>query len=454
MNTNEKLDNIKQTLQTIDKDDDDSFMKLLDVLKINDILSNPSYIFNLSNLFLDRTDLPYVEKRLFEQVNLFYGLIQRFGKDSQIKWLKNIEHDQKNSIIIGSVPYHDIIGTDFVVKNVALYDKDSDQYVIDTKIDSDFRTDQQISVSCKINFCVIFAVMKQTDDISKTHIQPFLVKIRDTKGNLLPGVVIDHSSNGSVLNRTQIIKFCGFKVKSKCIMNKKRVKSSNDVIDIFLILKLIVASKAIQTCRKTLDLIHQYISNDYMFTDTSSIRWIDFPHTKNIFDRFEYNYTYASNLVKKTKMLLGECLISGSPPPIELIEMINCAKIFCTEMARNTIYEIQSNMGTICTHIDIIPKIDPLPYIRYIVQEGESGILRHCMARHCLKYFVNHKIKFFMDLLCGYRSFTELLLILLLMFHICIDTKIRRYSESASWILNYENIMALSQARIMHILRS
>ncbi len=58
------------------------------------------------------------------------------------------------------------------------------------------------------------------------------------------------------------------------------------------------------------------------------------------------------------------------------------------------------------------------------------------------------------DIYRGRRTVTELILILLLLLQIMIDKKIRGNSYEKAWLMNYENVMALSQVRIMQIVRS
>lgn len=440
-------------------DNDASYTQSINRLKLDDLIADPSHIFLFSDMFLEESAFSAIEDRILEQVALFYGLIFRFGKESHIKWLKQIEQNQNNSAIAGAVPRADTSGIEsgFLIKNTAEYEEQTDTYIINTTDDS--TSNLLLNNSSKINYCIIFVDMKNTghlipeSEIKVIHknIQPFLIRIRNIKGELLHGVMIDDKNLHS---DTKIIRFCNFSVKSKCIMNRKNIKSYTDVIDVFLILRLIMAQKAIQMCKKTIDTVRAHVSTGLIHTDVSAFKGIEFPHIKGLFDRFEYNYNYGLNLVKRCRTLLNRCLGSNIIPDEGLIEMIDCAKIFCTELARNTIYEIQSNMGSVCIMSENQPRIDICPYIACVVKEGDSSILRYHVARQCMRYFVEHRIKFLIQIFRGDRSFIEMLLILLLLVHIFIDTKIRRYTVNGSWIVNYENIMALSQIRIMHILRS
>jgi hypothetical protein len=249
------------------------------------------------------------------------------------------------------------------------------------------------------------------------------------------------------------IRFDNFRIKSDCIMDKKPIKNFYDIADRLLTGRLLVASSAIKACKNTLSKLHTYVSNKEIYIDKElkTIKLIELPHIKTIFDKFDTDYKYGSKLIEKCIDDLTICLKTDTKPTPKLIEKINCAKIFCAETSRNTIYEIQTNLGSASL---LIYGANPSIYVPYIVAEGDCGILRQKIASDCMKIFIKNKIMFLINVICGERCFSELLLLLFIMMRVFIDVKYHKYTLMQSYFLNYKYVIALSQIRIMHIIRS
>jgi hypothetical protein len=170
-----------------------------------------------------------------------------------------------------------------------------------------------------------------------------------------------------------------------------------------------------------------------------------------MFDKFNYNYKNGMILINKSIKELVAVVKNKERASKQLIENINCSKIFCCETARNTMFEVQSSLGSISL---LENGTNPSNYIPNIIAEGDCGILRQKLAGDSMHDLISNKFCYLLDTLCGKRSAMEFLLLCLLMLQLMIDTKLRGMPKEKSWLLNHDNVMAISQAKIMHIVKS
>lgn len=451
--------NLRNVINEIDRsisyqDSVDSLIKILDTIDLEEMINNPKILFDLHEILTERADIIDVMIRFNIQTALFYQTIFKFGKRSHIQKVLELNKIRKNSQMIGAFALNEHKGgimSDVFLETRIDYDKNRNVYLLNTKNN---KSDQKtwITGGMFADHIIIFANV-YADNILQS-ISPFFIEIRGDDGNLRNGITIEDMGLKNALSYLDCVAmtFDNIVLDSDSIMDSKPIQSILN--DVLLVSRLTMSLTSLNMCVKTIDRIYShYVSKkeiaEHISKDTSFLK--DLPHIRMIFDRFNYNYRYGIILINKCIKEYVECSSNNLILSKSLIEKIDCAKIFCTETSRNTMYEIQVNLGSVSL---LEPGADPSKYIYYTISFGDCGILRQRLAAESMIALQKETIKYIGDMYRGKRSFTELILILLLMLQIMIDNKVRGNIYEKAWLMNYENVMALSQVRVMHVVRS
>lgn len=450
-NTLLKLRTVLQSIKTSRSYSDslEGFKNLIDLLDINELINDPALIFDLHEILSDRGDLVDIGIKFTVQTNLFYGSILQFGTQQHVDLLKN---SPKNSDIIGCFALTEKtagITSGLFLKTRADYNSEKNIYIINTGSDDDVKV--WISNGRNANYCVLFANLYQDDQFK--HIQPFLIRLRDPEGNVCKGVKIQDMGDKHTITYLDNVslRFDNYEASSDCIMNKKPIKNFYCIADRLMTGRLIAALTALSTCKKTLDRIYEdYVCKKKIFINRSmqTITLSELPHIQRIFNNFNINHEKGMKIINRGIYDLCDCIRMNKVVSKDLVDRINCAKIFCTETPRDTMIEIQKQLGSMSL---LESNTNPSIYVPNIIAEGDTGILRQKFTGDQLKALTTNPLRYVVELYQGKRTLTGTLMVVWLYVKIMYDVFVGKVSREISWMRNYDLVMKISQSAVMNI---
>lgn len=408
------------------------FKLLYSVVDLDELITDPRTIFKLHEPFIDRVDLAGTGIRFTVQTNLFCGSVIQFGTDEH----RNTIRDKS---VIGAFALTERkagISSGLFLGTTCTYETKSDTYLLNT---GDIENRKiWISNGLYATHAVVFALLKG-------KIQPFFVQLRNERG-LKPGIVVkDMGEKHTFAELDNVsIEFRNLRLPASAIMNRKEIKNFYSVADRLLTGRCIAAWTALKGAKHTMDAFYQSICKKEIQLHSGHIPVCSLPHIREMFEAFERNYQEGKLLVDKNIELLCKCIETESHPSKKLVESINCAKIFCTEAPRDTMFQIQVYFGSQSL---LFPGCNPSLYIPNIIAEGDTGILRQKIAGDCLKQLIKNPFVYVKEVWKGQRGLYELSCVVCLFFRMMVTQWRTGLSKERAWLENYTSVVKMANVR-------
>lgn len=428
----------------------DSLCKLIDSINIWDLIQDSIFLFDLHKILCQRIELLDVSIKFTVQTNLFYGSIIQFGTDEHRNL---ILHTKKNSDIIGCFALTEKtagVTSGMFLGTRADYDSVDDTYVINTGDDGNCKV--WISNGLIANYAVIFTNLYVNNKFE--HIQPFLVKIRDDNGNVIDGIEITdmgHKHTAEYLDNV-CIKFTMLKVDKNSLMNRRVIRNFYCIADRLLAGRIITGMTSLYACKIGVDIIRDFVKQKeiYRNADMETIKLYELPHIRNIFTEFDEIYTIGENMISNCIIELTHCIDKDQRASRDLVERINCLKILCTEKSRDTVYNIQKNLGSqslLCMNTN------PNFYVPGVIAEGETGILRQKLVGDSIKLLTSRPITYIYQILIRERGIYESAYLGYLITKMFLTNYLTGVSNDVTWLENYELVKYISDLRLCSLVQ-
>jgi hypothetical protein len=173
----------------------------------------------------------------------------------------------------------------------------------------------------------------------------------------------------------------------------------------------------------------------------------DLPHIKNIFDRFDRSYDQGCQIIFECKTKLIECHNTKTRPDKDLVDKINTVKIFCSETSRNTVFDLQINLGAQSL---LIRELNTSLYIPNIIAEGDTGILKQKKVGDSLKRLTSTPMLYSFDLIQRKRSLFEFVMLIYLFLKLFVVSAITKHDKPTIWIENFNLIKSIADISVKY----
>jgi len=330
------------------------------------------------------------------------------------------------------------------------YDSTNDTYVIDTGDDGNCKV--WISNGLIANYAVVFANLYINDKFQ--HIQPFLVRIRDEDGIVVDGVEITdmgQKHTAEYLDNVRI-KFTNFKVDKNTLMDRRVIKNFYCIADRLLAGRIITGMTSLYACKIGIDIMRDFVTQKEIYRNPGmeTIKLYELPHIRNIFTDFDDMYSIGENMINTCITELAYCIDKDQRASRDLVERINCLKILCTEKSRDTVYNIQKNLGSqslLCMNTN------PNFYVPGVIAEGDTGILRQKLVGDTIKLLTTRPVTYFWQMLTRERGIYESVYIGYLMTKMFLTNYLIGTSTDIVWLDNYELVKYISELRLNSLIQ-
>ena len=96
-----------------------------------------------------------------------------------------------------------------------------------------------------------------------------------------------------------------------------------------------------------MDIMRKFVKEKeiYQNLNKDTITLYELSHIKNIFTEFDEIYAVGESMIENCILELSYCIDNDKRASRDLVERVNCLKIFCTEKSRDIVYAIQKNLG-------------------------------------------------------------------------------------------------------------
>lgn len=440
--------NIRTCINSISRSTsyEDSYEKLKQIYQFVDfdkIIENPMRLFDIHLPFCERPDLMDISIRFTVQMNLFAGTIINFGTDEH----REILNDKT---IIGCFALTERtagITSGMYIKTRCDYNTNTGKYILNTYDYSNRKI--WISQGLFARYCVIFA--EYYVDNVYNGIQPFLITLRNEHMVVHNGVLIEPMTHKHIINNLDnvSISFDNFEIPETSIMNRRPCKTFLDIADRLLTGRIILSECAIHSAKRTLDTFYtEYVSQKDIFINNKyeRIKLKEIYRIQKVFDDYNRKYKISIRMIEKSKLLICDNINKNTRPTRQTIELINCTKIYSTELAYNTMTLIQKYMGSQSLLNEFV---NPTLYIPFLVAEGSTDILRQKLVSDTLYKLTKHPFKYIGSGINGKTTMTEIYYTTKLLLYMVSALK----NKELMWLSKLNDIDLLSQYIIIKNIR-
>ncbi|KAI8617268.1 acyl-CoA dehydrogenase/oxidase [Chytriomyces sp. MP71] len=368
------------------------------LLKLDDIRARPSRFFLAHRLLAAHATRlgPGFFIRFTVHFNLFAGTVVALGTDQQLADLiaRNAATPRLGCFALTERLAG--VNSGLVVDTTATFHKESGTFVIESPHKGAGKN--WISQGLVADDAVVVATL--TVNGKSYGPQAFLVPLRDTNGNLLPGVTATDMGRKTVGNDLDnaSLEFKNFSIpRSALLARYLRVepdgsvvlpagnKRTMDMIGQRLFTgRVAVAQAALQFSRGLFASTRSFAQAKECWAPQGRTRLFDVPQIKDIFARADTQLGYLDAFVAEVEKQLSVCLMQGAIPPVKLQQAIAVCKVKGLDVSIALCHALKQEVGSYALMAGTgFEQLDFLQCCKFA--EGDSRILMQKMARDAFR---------------------------------------------------------------------
>jgi len=350
--------------------------------------------FFLAHRLLSTIGLGGFGIRFTVQFNLFAGSILGLGGPEQLSLLDKLQTQGKLGCFLLTEMQAGVL-SGLIVETTADFDPATQEFVLNTP--SDKAAKNWISQGFVAEMGVVIADLRISGKSYGPH--PFLMQMRDDKGELLAGIRLQDMGIKTVANDLDNARvwFDQVRLPKASLLNKycdivadKYVQVGGERMRIevigqrLLTGRMAIAQAAIYYAVSLHMKTEAYAKSKICNGIAGETLLYAMPHVRAVFDE---SYDKLSGMMAYTsgvEELLNECLYNGKIPDADLVEKIAVCKIRCIQVAIERVHALKLEVGSYALMHDTGFELTNM-LLTCKFAEGDSRILQQKLARDRLR---------------------------------------------------------------------
>lgn len=363
------------------------------VLRFTDMSECPEKFF-LAHRLLSTIGLGGYGIRFTVQFNLFAGSIVGLAGKEQLKMLDEIQDKGQLGCFLLTEAQAGVL-SGLIVETTAHWDANSQEFVLHTP--NDKAAKNWISQGYTAELGVVIANLIIEGKSLGPH--PFILTMRNEKGQLLPGIRIEDMGIKTVANDLDNARvwFDNLRMPKSALLNKfcdivdnKYVQVGNEKMRIEVIGQRLltgrqcIAEAALFSARILHMKAEQYARKKICNGLNGETSLYSMPQVKSVFEKSYKELDYMIGFTAAIEERLNEHLRNGTIPEADLVDAIAVCKIRCIDVSIQTSQALRLEVGSYALmHNTGFELMDMLFCCKFA--EGDSRILQMKLVRDRLK---------------------------------------------------------------------
>lgn len=367
-------------------------------LRLTDLTQEPERFFKAHDIISSfATQVgPGFGIRFTVQFNLFAGTILALGNPEQVKLLDKIQADGKLGCFCLTEVFAGV-NSGLVVNTTAVWDESRGQFLLDCPEDGAKKN--WISQGLTADLAVVVANLFVKGKPCGPH--AFLTTLRDSSGNLTPGVSMEDMGDKSIGNDLDNARINFSKVwlpKNSLLDRFGGITDTGDygargtVSNADMILqrlytgRVVIAASTLVFTRSLYKQTREYADQKQCWIPKGKISLSEVPQLATLYDEADHALRRVETLQADVEAGLSHCLRNNVVPDFHLVEKVAALKVKAIETCIEYCFKLKQEVGSYALMGGTgFEKLDYLQCCKFA--EGDSRILMQKISRDRLQAF-------------------------------------------------------------------